>query len=124
MTIEVGKTKEGLYIPDFGWGKPCSDAIKFDWVYSQLIRFHNHSKVFDFRNVKLTFLKLQVEVEFSHPLEDTASLFFVGLWVGGGTEKVIHVDDEPSFSNHILEGVVHKLLEHGRRVTKAKEHDG
>ena len=40
-----------------------------------------------------------------------------------GDEEVIHIDDKPSFSDHVLEGVVHKSLERGRGVAKAKEHD-
>ena len=39
-------------------------------------------------------------------------------------KKVIHIDDEPAFSNHVLEGVIHESLEGGRGVAKPKEHDG
>ena len=44
--------------------------------------------------------------------------------VGGEDEEVIHVDDEPSFSNHIAEGVIHETLEGGGQIGKSKEHDG
>ena len=37
-------------------------------------------------------------------------------------KKVIHVNDEPSFSNHVAERVVHEPLEDSREVGKAKEH--
>ena len=37
-------------------------------------------------------------------------------------EKVIHIDDEPSFGNHVSEGVIHKSLESGRGIAKSKEH--
>ena len=46
----------------------------------------------------------------------------MGLWILGGDEKVIHIDNEPSFSNHVPEGVIHELLEHDKRVAKIKEH--
>ena len=42
--------------------------------------------------------------------------------IGGVDEEVIHIDNEPSFSNHIAEGVVHETLEGGRGVGKPKEH--
>ena len=45
------------------------------------------------------------------------------LWVREGDEKVIHVDDKPSFSDHVSEGVIHESLEHCGGVTKTKEHD-
>ena len=64
-----------------------------------------------------------MEIKFGHCLEDMASPFSVGLWIGRDDEKVVHVDDEPSFSNHILEGVIHESLERSRRVAKAEEHD-
>ena len=51
------------------------------------------------------------------------SLFFVGLRIGGGNEKVIYVDDQPSFRDHIAERVVHESLKCGGGVAKAKEHD-
>ena len=60
--VEIGKAKEGIYFLDFGGGWPGSNAIEFDWVHGKLTRFHNHSKVFDFRDVKLAFLELQMEV--------------------------------------------------------------
>ena len=65
-----------------------------------------------------------MEVEFCHLLEDTLGLFFVGFWVGRGNKKVIHVDDEPSFSDHVSKRVVHEMLECGGGVAEAEEHDG
>ena len=48
----------------------------------------------------------------------------VGGFIREEYEKVIHVDDQPSFGNHVLEEVIHEMLEHGRRVVEAEEHDG
>ena len=42
--------------------------------------------------------------------------------VRGVDEKIIHVDNEPSFGNHIVEGVVHETLEGGGGVGESKEH--
>ena len=64
-----------------------------------------------------------MKVELSHLLENMASSFCVGLWIRRGNKEVIHVDDKPSFSDHVSEGVVHELLECHRRVAKTKEHD-
>ena len=100
-TIEVGKAEERPYILDFSRGGPGSDAVEFDGVHSELTGFYNHSKVFDFRDVELTFLELQVKVELGHSLEDAAGSLGVGFWVGGGDEEVVHVNDEPSFSDHV-----------------------
>ena len=44
--------------------------------------------------------------------------------VGGVDEKIIHVDNEPSFSNHITEGVVHEALEGCGGVGESEEHHG
>ena len=40
--------------------------------------------------------------------------------VRGVDEKVIHVDDEPSFSDHITKGVIHKLLEGSGELVSPK----
>ena len=38
-------------------------------------------------------------------------------------EEIIHIDNKPSLSNHILGGIIHKPLEGGRGVAQFKEHD-
>ena len=65
-----------------------------------------------------------MEVKLGHSLEDMAGLLSVGLLVQGGDEEVIHVDNQPSFSDHVSEGVIHETLEHSGGVAKAEEHDG
>ena len=52
------------------------------------------------------------------------SSLHVSFWVRGGDEEVVHVDDKPSLSDHIVEGVIHELLEYSGGGAKAKEHDG
>ena len=64
-----------------------------------------------------------MKVKLSHSLEDLVGLFFMSFWIRGGNGEVIHVDDEPYFNDHVLEEVIHKVLECGREVVKAKEHD-
>ena len=51
------------------------------------------------------------------------SSFHVSLGVWESDEEVIHIDDEPSFSNHVSKRAVHELMEHGRGVTKTKEYN-
>ena len=46
----------------------------------------------------------------------------MGGRVGRVNEEVIHVNDEPSFCDHIVKGVIHEALESGRRIGKTKEH--
>ena len=49
-------------------------------------------------------------------------MFFVEGGVRGVDEKIIHVADEPSFGNHVTEGVVHETLEGGGEVGESEEH--
>ena len=58
LTIEVSKAKEGSYILDFSRGWPGGDAVEFDWIHSELTGFHDHSEVFDFRDIELALLEL------------------------------------------------------------------
>ena len=64
--IEVGKAKKGMYFLDFSRGRSGSDAIEFHKI---------HSKVLDLRDIKLAFLKFQIEVKLSHSLEDAMASF-------------------------------------------------
>ena len=38
-------------------------------------------------------------------------------------EEIVHVDNKPSFSDHVLEGVIHEVLKYGRGVVETKEHN-
>ena len=42
----------------------------------------------------------------------------------GGINEIIHVNDEPSFCNHVVKGVIHEVLESGRGIGETKEHHG
>ena len=37
-------------------------------------------------------------------------------------EEIIHVNDKPSFCNHVAKGIIHKVLEDGRGISETKEH--
>ena len=47
----------------------------------------------------------------------------VGFFIRGEDEKVIHIDDKPSFHDHVSEGVVHELLVCGWGVCESEEHN-
>ena len=121
-TVEVGEPKERADIFHLGWCGPICDAIEFDGVHGQLAGFHDHAKVFYLVGGEFTLFEFQVKVEFSHLLQDVFGAFFVKGRVGGVDEKIIHVDNEPSFGNHITEGVVHEPLEGGGGVGESKKH--
>ena len=63
-----------------------------------------------------------MEVQFHHALEDALGSFAVGFFVGGENKEVVHINDEPSFGNHVTERVVHEVLERGRGIGKPEEH--
>ena len=42
----------------------------------------------------------------------------------GMNSQIIHIDFEPTLSDHICEDVVHERLESGWSITEPKEHDG
>ena len=46
----------------------------------------------------------------------------MGGGVGRIDKKVVHVDNEPSFCDHIVKGVVHEPLKGGRGIDMTKEH--
>ena len=50
-------------------------------------------------------------------------MFFVEGSVRGVDKEVVHVDDEPSFGNHVVERVVHKSLKSGGGIGESEEHN-
>ena len=124
VAVEIGEAKERANIFHLGRSRPIRDSVEFNRVHGQLTRFNDHAKVFDFVGGKLALFEFQVEIKFSHTLQDALRTFFVEGGVGGVDEEIIHIDDEPSFGNHVAEGVIHKSLKSGGGVGKSKEHDG
>ena len=122
--VEVGEAKERADILHLGWGRPTGNPIEFYWVHGQLTRPDDHAEVFDLIGGEFTFFELQVKVELSHVLQNAFSAFLMEGGVGRIDEEIVHVDDEPSFGNHITEGVVHETLEGGGGVGEPEEHHG
>ena len=56
-------------------------------------------------------------------LENAFGTFMVGFLVWGENEEIIHVNDKPSFSDHVMQGIIHETLEYGREVGEAKGHN-
>ena len=48
----------------------------------------------------------------------------MGSLVGGEYKEVIYVDNKPSLSDHVSEGVIHEALECGKGVVETEEHNG
>ena len=48
----------------------------------------------------------------------------MGGGVGRVDEEIIHVNDKPSFCNHVMKGIIHEVLEGGRGISETKEHYG
>ena len=63
-----------------------------------------------------------MKVKFRHALENAFRTFLMEGGVGGVNKKIVHIDDEPSFGNHVAEGVVHEALEGGGRIGESEEH--
>ena len=57
-------------------------------------------------------------------LKDSFCSFFVIFVIVRVDKEVVHANDEPSFCNHIPEGIGHESLKGGWGVGHAEEHDG
>ena len=72
---------------------------------------------------KGAFLELEVEIKLLHALKGSLGAFGVFDVIVGVDKEVVHVDDKPTFCNHVMERVGHALLARGGGVCHAKEHD-
>ena len=70
----------------------------------------------------MTFFQFEMKVQFRHALEDASSAFMMGFFVRGEDKEVVHINDKPSFGDHVSERVIHESLKCGRRVGKSEEH--
>ena len=58
-------------------------------------------------------LKAIIALDISKGMSHVTGVFMVGFFIWGGDEEVVHIDDEPSFCNHVPEGVMHESSEYG-----------
>ena len=61
---------------------------------------------------------------FSKTLKDTTNMFMMeGESAIGVNAKIVHIDFQPAFCDHISEDVIHESLECGWSIAEAKEHN-
>ena len=84
--------------------------------------FDNHAKVFYLSGSETSFFQFEMEVQFRHALEDTSDVFAMSVFVRGEDKEVVHIDDEPSFCDHVSEGVIHELLKSRWGIGESEEH--
>ena len=65
-----------------------------------------------------------MEVQFHHVLEAMFGVFTMGFFVRGEDKEVVHINDESSFCNHVLEGVIHEPLKCCWGIGESEEHHG
>ena len=56
-------------------------------------------------------------------LKDSFGSFLVVFVAVGVNKEVIHINDEPSFCDHVLKRIGHELLKGRGRIGHSKEHD-
>jgi hypothetical protein len=107
-------------ILNLGRDGPTGNPVKFHRVHGELSGFDDHSEVVYLRNGE--FLKLEMQVKFGHVLENTFGLFFMEFIIWEEDEDIVHLDNEPSFGDHVSKGVIHETLEGRQGVSESKEH--
>ena len=68
----------------------------------------------------MTLFQFGGEKEFSHALENSEGAESMDFRVIRKDEEVIHVYNEPSFGNHVSEGIIHKSLKSGGELQSPK----
>jgi hypothetical protein len=84
---------------------------------------NDHSEVLNLWYCKSTLLQLQVQVVVLESLENLLCSFVVFSLPSQEDEQIVHVNDEPPFSDEVAKKVVHERLERGGGVTKAEKHN-
>src|SRR5882672_3766055 len=121
MTIEVGKTEEGLNVLDFSGFRPILDYLDFVLGHGEAFGRQNISKVFAGSDVELAFVcmgKKSVSVESAKYFSDVGLVFSNVVRVD---EDVVQIDDDNDV-NHVHKDVIHKLLESCWSISKPFRH--
>ena len=122
--VEVCKSRERLDPLDRGGGFPFPDGVKLLLIHSDLSLSNDHAQKLHARGVEHTFQEFDGQTMFLKSLENPSHSFVMKSQVPFGVDaKVIHVDLQPFFSDHVGEDMVHKHLKHGWCIAETKEHD-
>jgi hypothetical protein len=84
-----------------------ADTRQLGRVHGYLPRMDDHSEVINFLSIKGAFLGFKEEGFFADDFKDTVGSFLVFFKGFQEYEDIVHVDNHPSFSNFLLEGLVH-----------------
>src|SRR5882672_10735518 len=121
MTIEVGKTEEGLNVLDLPGFRPILDNLDLVWGHGEAFGRQHVSKVFTGSDMELAFFctgKKSISAESSKYFPNMS---FVFGNVVGIDEDVIQIDDDYDI-NHIHEDVIHELLKSCWCISKPFRH--
>jgi hypothetical protein len=121
-TVEVRKTKEGLYFPLHCGSWPLCHPCDFDQIHVNLTLQDDKSKIFDHSLLKITLIVMKVQLVLTKSFENNSCdspMFHDGFHVD---EDIIEVDADNTFHNQILENVVHHHLEGRWGVGESKKH--
>ena len=94
MTIEVGKTKEGLNVLDFVWFRPILDDLDFVGGHSQAVRREHISEVFTGSDVQFAFICTGKKAISAESAEYFPDMLFVLREVVGIDQYVIQIDND------------------------------
>ena len=98
-------------------------SLEFGRVHEYFSILDYQSKVLHFCLVKGTLGQFEVEVFLLHPIKYPSHSFLTFFQGFGEYKDIVHVDDQPSFHDHVSKGGVHESLEGKQRVALSEEHD-
>ena len=122
--IKIRKPKESANTLDGGGRFPFLDGRKFNRVHFDLSLSDYHAKEFDMWHVKSALGEFEGQSMLTKGKQDSLGTFVMKGKVSLGMDaQVVHIDLQPTFSNHIGKDVIHKQLKSGWPIAEPKEHN-
>ena len=122
--VEVRKPEERTDALDRGGGLPILDGRELGWIHAYITLTDDHTKIFHGRGIERAFGDLERETVFMKACEDTTGVLVVQFEIIFGVyPQVVHINFEPSLSDHVSKDMIHEHLKGQRGITEAKEHD-
>ena len=115
MAVEIGKSKERLYVFNLPQSGPFLYGFNLSHVHRKSSQRQYKSKVLHSFSMKFTLCWVQEETVLLEPLEYLSDVFNVLFWDLGVNEDVIEIDDHEHVKE-IGEDVIHEVLESGRHI--------
>ena len=122
MSVEVSEPQKALYILNTNWRLSIDNSSDFDRIHSDFSFNNDEIKIFDFFNIKFTFVNVKLKTGVLKLSENCLNINLIILSVLTVNQNIVNVNSDENIKA-VSENVIDVTLKETWDFTEFKEHD-